>query len=128
MSRVVSFMVFMLVVGCGSELRRAQVQKHPASAETLPVDFPPPPAMVEELPKDPGEPCVWVDGRWEYLNRRWEWTGGAWVKPKSECFYSPPVMFWASPELGGDLHHRPGRWHTSSGEPCDEPIACRLPD
>lgn len=113
--------------GCGSELRRAQLGSHPVSgSEPDIVDFPPPPAEVEDVPPDPGPPCVWVDGRWEYVGRRWEWQAGAWVNPSAACFYAPPVMVWLPSDGAGELYYLQGRWYTEGGEPCGEPKACRI--
>ncbi|MGE3675203.1 MAG: hypothetical protein AB7K71_36380, partial [Polyangiaceae bacterium] len=75
-SAVICLTAFTLL-GCGSDLRRARVGSHPVNgSDPEVVDFPPPPSEVEELPPDPGPPCVWVDGRWEYVGRRWEWHDG----------------------------------------------------
>lgn len=112
---------------CGSELRRAQLGSHPVTGSDPDiVDFPPPPAEVEEIPPDPGPPCVWVDGRWEYVGRRWEWQAGAWVNPRAECYYATPVMVWLPSAATGELYYLQGRWYTAAGEPCGEPKLCRV--
>lgn len=116
-----------LLISCGSDLRRARVGSHPVNgSEPEVVDFPPPPAEVEELPQDPGPPCVWVDGRWEYVGRRWEWREGAYVQAPSSCYYAPPVMVWLPSETGGELYYLSGHWYTDDGANCQEPTACRV--
>jgi hypothetical protein len=108
-----AFLLGLVLVGCGSSLRTPNLVPHPEKAGALAiiVDYPPPAAQVEMVPKDPGEPCVWVDGHWDWTARRWQWFPGAWVTPPEGCNYAPPDMIWVASEEQGELYYRRPRWY-----------------
>lgn len=122
--------VVVLAPGCGSEQRRARFGSHPLHAEPHVVDSPPPPAEIESLARDPGAPCVWVDGRWRFERSRWEWEAGGWVEPPADCYYAPSTLVWLAPPSAdtasqSELYYTPGKWYTDSGEDCS-PRVCAL--
>jgi hypothetical protein len=116
--------------GCGSELQLAPVGPRPAAAEkdAVQVEYPPPPAQVEQLPGAPGPHCVWVDGQWEPVAAGWEWAPGGWVVPPAACHYAPPAVQWRGAPGGQGLvrFHLAGRWFRSDGSAaaCDAPKPC----
>jgi hypothetical protein len=72
------------------------------------VPYPPPPARVDIVPKEPPN-SVWVDGQWEWQARRWVWRPGAWeIAPPHAC-YAPPLTNRSS---DGTLWWYEGRWHS----------------
>ncbi len=115
-----------LLGACGSSLRT--VPRGP-TAENLPwivVDYPPPPAQVEQLPPDPGKPCAWLDGHWEWMGRRWQWVDGEWVVPPSGCHYVDPWMSWVPAHDGHELHYWAPRWLPDVVNTiCKQPVICR---
>ena len=42
---------------------------------------PPPPRVVAVRPFAPGPECVWVDGEWYPVGRRYVWHRGYWTRP-----------------------------------------------
>ena len=81
------------------------------------VDYPPPPARIEEIDlgahRDDG--CVWVDGSWRWNGRRWVWEPGAWVLPPAGCYFAPAESFWQPSESGpGVLYYRNPAWYPDS--------------
>ena len=122
-------LVALATLSCGSEFRRAKTGGHPQdNAAPIIVDFPPPPARVEVVPADPGPPCVWVDGQWNYVARRWRWRDGDWVQPAEGCYYAPPRMVWVPQMKTDTLYYLEGRWYRDSGVTCDLPRSCTPPD
>ena len=115
-----------LLGACGSGLRT--VPRGPTS-RNLPwivVDYPPPPAEVEQIPPDPGKPCDWLDGHWEWLGRRWQWVDGKWVVPPSGCHYVDPWMSWVPAHDGNELHYWLPRWLPNVANTiCKQPVLCR---
>lgn len=86
------------------------------------VEYPPPPAHVEAVPVDPGKPCVWVDGHYEWLGRRWQWQPGDWYIVAEGCHRAGPRLAWA-PE-GGALYYTPPAFYTETGRKCADPKQC----
>lgn len=132
---------------CGPSLRAAEVVVQPVTRETaVVVDYPPPPADVEFVRRDPGEPCVWVDGQWKFVDQLWQWESGAWVVPEAGCVFAQPNMLWfpntetSNPDRAptysyeriGKLYYVTGRWvkHPSDGEQsfvtCPPARPCRV--
>jgi hypothetical protein len=106
-----------LTVACGSLLRTVPNGPHPSNgADPLIVDYPPPPAQMEHVKSDPGEPCRWQDGHWSWLGRRWSWEPGRWVLPPEGCHYAPPVMVWVPSEQKGELYYIAPRWYPTNAE------------
>jgi hypothetical protein len=118
------------VVACSSGLRLPPTGPQPSSAAPLLVDYPPPPARIDKIERDPGEPCVWVDGTYEWIGKHWEWTGGGWVMPRPGCYYRPPALVWAPNAQGpGSLYYFPPKWYEerSNATECAAPKPCTQP-
>ena len=122
--------------GCGSGgLRTVPTGERPQDRTNLvPVEFPPPPAKVEETGVAPSPDCAWQDGHWSWLGRRWEWVEGAWVVPPSGCYYANEViMVWVSSDSGGVLYYGKPQWYRRKGSTkqsqasCPQPVACDAP-
>jgi len=116
----------LLLFGCGSSLRA--VPRGPTSGNIpwIVVDYPPPPAEVEQLPPDPGKPCAWQDGHFQWLGRRWQWTDGKWVIPPKGCHYVDPWMSWVPSRNGQELHYWLPRWLPNVANTiCQQPVTCR---
>ncbi len=115
------------VLGCGSELRTVPLGARSGQISSLLVDYPPPPAQVEELDADPGEPCAWLDGHWEPSGATWEWHPGGWVVPPTGCHYAPSQIVWRPSPEGAKRHHVAGGWFpdAASARACAEPRSCK---
>lgn len=112
--------------GCGAGLRGPVYGPEPESEVAVVVPEAPPPARVEAVPPDPGEPCVWVDGAWAW-DEGWSWTDGGWVVPPAACHRVRPRLYWGSLGAGWQLHFVPAAWHPtdpSSRGRCVEPVRC----
>jgi hypothetical protein len=109
--------------GCGGSVRTVPMIHEPGGFAE--VGFPPPPAKVELLPEDPGSPCAWQDGFWEWRSSAWAWIPGKWVWHVDGCFFSPPAAVWTTGMGAGTLRYRPGRWVSQNGSPCPDPAPCR---
>lgn len=129
-------LLVLAVAGCGAAVRTVETgPAPPALAEPVVVEYPPPPARLELLGKDPGEPCYWMDGHWEWAGRRWHWVPGAWVVPPAGCYYSLPSIVWYSaPTLSGpdrasrtELYFTAPRWYRANGADgrCSDPAPCK---
>ncbi len=98
---------------CGSSTRLAPTGPHPPHVqEFVQVEYPPPPAQIEEIPEAiEGAPeCVWVDGYYAWEERRFAWHPGQWVLPAEGCYYAPPVIAWS--RVGEPrLYYTPPRWY-----------------
>jgi hypothetical protein len=92
------------------------------------VDYPPPPAKIEEIPlsRRSDNPCVWRDGYWDWTGRRWEWQTGRAVLVPPGCLFSEAKLEWTTDSL---TFYRPA-WYpdpTQSPAPksCAE-VACTM--
>ncbi len=124
----------MLAVACRTQqVPRPPTGPHrPGLEDVEQVDYPPPPARIENIDlqahRDDG--CVWVDGAWRWNGRRWAWEPGAWVRPPPGCYYAPGESFWQPSEGGpGVLFHRNPAFYpeaTAGGDlqPCPSPQSC----
>jgi hypothetical protein len=99
------------------------------------VDYPPPPAAVEQIGADPGAPCMWVDGYWSWQGRRWVWTEGGWFIAPEGCYFSRPTLQWQAGEPTDVLYYAPPRWYPENADEldgsevdaaCRDVKACRL--
>jgi hypothetical protein len=99
-----------MIHACSSSLRTPLLGPHADDAPQVAVEYPPPPARVERLPVDPGAPCVWVDGYWDWVGRRWEWRAGYWATPPEACHYSAPRLQWVD-TAEGTLYFTLPRWY-----------------
>ncbi len=115
-----------LLASCGSSLRTVPRGPPAANIPWIVVDYPPPPSEVEDIPADPGKPCAWQDGYWNWVGRRWQWTSGKWVIAPKGCHYVDPWMSWISTHNGNELHYWLPRWLPDvKSTICREPVTCR---
>ena len=118
----------MLLLACAStEVRTVPTGPHPSVAKPIEVDYPPPPAKVEEVTTPPRPSCAWRDGYWDWVGRRWDWVPGVWVVPPPGCYYAPHVgLVWLPEHQGSRLFYTQPRWYRSGGgvAGCDEPAPC----
>ena len=85
------------------------------------VDFPPPPAKIEEIPLAQGSrsPCIWRDGYWDWTGRRWEWQAGRALIPPPGCRFAEPKLQWTTETL---TFYRPA-WYPDPAQ-APAPKAC----
>jgi hypothetical protein len=131
-SSLLRFAPLVLLVACGGGVTVVSMGPHPLHIqEFVQVEFPPPPAQIEEMTEDyePNTDCAWVDGhyRWE---GHWTWYPGRWVLPPDDCYYAPPVIAW-SRTRDPKLYYSPPRWYREDAEllpaaraVCPEPRSC----
>lgn len=98
----------------------------PPRAQPVNVDYPPPPAKIEEIPlsRRSDNPCVWRDGYWDWTGRRWEWQTGRAVLVPPGCLFSEAKLEWTTDSL---TFYRPA-WYpnpaqTPAPKSCVE-VAC----
>ena len=85
----------------------------------------PPTAKIETTTTDPGAPCAWLDGRWDWVSQTWQWTPGGWVVPPKNCYFAAPEARWVPATGQGLLFYLPGRWYPDSGTAgCAVPRTC----
>ena len=121
-------LVPMALLACGSPAPAAR----PVGSEFIEVEYPPPPARIEELTeKLPGRPdCTWIDGHYAWLGRRWEWVPGLWVVPPPSCARAPATLTWMRRDPP-QLYYTPPYWYpTDATSPvkartCPPPIPCQ---
>lgn len=111
----------------------------PVADDFVAVEYPPPPAQVEEMSEElAGRPeCIWQDGHYEWSGRRYRWIAGEWIVPPPGCAYAPAALTW-SRTSPARLYYTPPRWYrtdadwlpagenseTSRPAPCALPIPC----
>jgi len=110
--------ILILVMACGpSATPGPSYTKHPTSA-LIEVPYPPPPARVEAVPKQPNGDAIWIDGEWTWQTRRWAWKPGRWIKPPTNAKFAP----WTQVRNPvGTLYFASGVWRDSKGEEVEEP-------
>jgi hypothetical protein len=109
----------LLLSACGAaHLVTAPRSAQPANAQPTAVDYPPPPARIEEIPIAPhsGSPCVWRDGFWDWTGRRWEWQEGRAVLVPPGCRFAESKLEWSAQSLS---FYRPA-WYP---DPAQNPTA-----
>lgn len=122
-SSAISSLALAAGIACSSSLRTVPLGPHLAAGAPTVVEFEPPPAKVEMITEDPGAPCRWLDGRWEWVGRSWRWTSGRWVIPPEQCYFAPPLALWVPSTGTGELFYRPGRWYRDDGQGvCEEEV------
>ncbi|HEY8945174.1 MAG TPA: hypothetical protein VIM73_12975, partial [Polyangiaceae bacterium] len=96
------------LASCGARVEPAR----PVGKEFIEVDYPPPPAQIEEMTETlAGRPdCRWMDGSYSWQGRRWEWSGGRWVVPPAGCAHFPGTLFWSKPPKAR-LYYTPAGWY-----------------
>lgn len=118
-------LLLLIVLGCG----RTPAPTRPVAEEFLEVDYPPPPAQIEEMAEElPGRPeCEWLDGHYVFRGRRWQWVAGQWIVPPADCSYEPPRVSWSSGK-SPRLYYTPPRWYRTDGKTaCQAPLPCLSP-
>jgi hypothetical protein len=117
-----------VLLACGAR----SAPSRPVASEFVEVDYPPPPAEVEETePELPGRPeCVWVAGSHTWQGRRWQWTPGEWVVPPPGCSRAEIALGWSRDEPPR-LYYTPAHWYrtaapaaTAATTPCPPAIPC----
>ena len=110
----------------GAHLVTVPSGPQPSKAHPVSVDFPPPPAKIEEIPLShrSGNKCVWRDGFWDWTGRRWEWQAGRAVLAPAGCRFADAKLEWTTDSLS---FYRPA-WYpdppeTKVAKACLE-IAC----
>jgi len=91
-----------LLAACGGpHLVTVPSGPQPATARAVPVDFPPPPAKIEEIPLShrAKNGCVWRDGFWDWTGRSWEWQEGRAVLVPAGCRFAQPKLEWTTDSL-----------------------------
>jgi YXWGXW repeat-containing protein len=99
---VASAGVLLLAAACGGPwLVTVPTQPQPAEAVPIKVQYPPPPAKIEEIPiaGKSGGTCVWRDGYWDWTGGRWEWQEGRAVLPAKGCLYAEAKLMWTTDSL-----------------------------
>ncbi len=80
------------LTGCWASLPEPPVGGH-EGREPVPVQFPPPPARVDVVRKQPDPKAVWVDGQWTWDGRRWRvWESGEWIMVPDGAVYAKPLL------------------------------------
>jgi hypothetical protein len=126
-ARLVAPVALSLLGACGGvHLITVPSGPQPEKAQPVTVDYPPPPAKLEEIPLSPrsGNACVWRDGYWDWTGRRWEWQAGRAVIPSVGCRFAEPKLQWTTESLS---FYRPA-WYpdpaqTPAPKSCAE-VAC----
>ena len=88
-----------LLVACGAaQLVTVPSGPQPVKAQPVAVDYPPPPAKIEEIPLSTrsGNRCVWRDGFWDWTGRRWEWQAGRAVLSPAGCRFAEGKLEWTA--------------------------------
>jgi hypothetical protein len=125
--RLTSAVLFLLAVACGGpRLVTVPTGPQPAAAVPIQVDYPPPPAKVEEIRIAQGSngPCVWRDGFWDWTGGRWLWQDGRAVLPAAGCVFAQGKLLWTTDSLS---FYRPAWYPDPAQRPapktCTE-VAC----
>jgi len=110
------------LLACGASRLPAPAYVGQPTEALAQVDYPPPPARVEQVPETPKDDAVWVDGEWTWQGRRWAWKQGRWLLPPANAKFSP----WTSTrDSSGNLFVAEGKWRDPKGNelPDPEPLA-----
>ena len=126
-SRAGGLTAALLLAACGGpKLVTVPSGAQPAQAPRVSVDYPPPPAKIEEIRISHGSSgaCVWRDGYWDWTGGRWEWQDGRAVLPVKGCLYAEARLVWTTDSLS---FYRPAWYPDPALKPppktCTE-IAC----
>jgi hypothetical protein len=129
-AQLASVTLSLLLAACGGpRLSTVPSGPQPAQAAPVKVDYPPPPAKIEEIriARKSGGSCVWRDGYWDFAGGRWEWQDGRAVLPVKGCLYAEGKLLWT---IGSLSFYRPGWYPDPALKPatktCTE-IACVPP-
>src|SRR5450432_4226944 len=116
-----------LLAACGAaQLVTVPSGPQPAKAQPVAVDYPPPPAKIEEIPlsRQSSNRCVWRDGFWDWTGRRWEWQGGRAVLSPAGCRFAEAKLEWTTDSLS---FYRPAWYPDPAQKPAPKiclEIAC----
>lgn len=94
--------ITLVLASCGgAHLVTVPLGAQPPTATPIHVDYPPPPAKIEEIPLSDksGNRCVWRDGFWDWTGRRWEWQAGRAVLPPKDCRFAEMKLEWSTDSL-----------------------------
>jgi hypothetical protein len=105
------------LASCGRSLPTPRTGPQPENA-FIEVPYPPPPARVEVLPKQPHAGAVWVDGQWLWQGQRWIWSPGGWVAAPARAYFAPWALERAS---DGRLRFAPPSWRDDRGHEIPAP-------
>jgi len=129
-SRLECTVLSLLLAACGApQLVTVPAGPRPVGATPVKVDYPPPPAKIEEIriSQKSGGSCVWRDGYWDWVGARWEWQDGRAVLPVKGCLYAEGKLSWTADSLS---FYRPAWYPDQTLKPapksCVE-IACLPP-
>jgi len=121
----------LLAAACGGyEVPRVPLGEQPTDGDGADrlavVDYPPPPAKVEQTGRAPRPGCRWRDGYWQWHGKGWHWVEGAWVMVRKGCTFAPRViMVWVSERDGPKLYYGPPRWYSPAAGKADQArLAC----
>jgi hypothetical protein len=105
------------LAACGSRIPQPPTTAQPSSA-LVEVDYPPPPARVEMVPKQPSDDAVWVNGEWLWSGRRWSWRAGMWAVSPKNAAYARRILVRRG---DGKLFYAPGTWRDAEGREVPAP-------
>jgi hypothetical protein len=106
------------LVACGAARLPAPSYVGQPSDALQQVDFPPPPARAEFVPKIPQDGAVWLDGEWTWQGGRYAWKPGRWVAPPANADFSP---WTAQRDRMGLLYVAEGKWRDTQGRELPDP-------
>lgn len=114
----------LLVVSCGARQQAPRL----LGEDFIEVEYPPPPAQVEEMSEElAGRPeCSWQDGYYEWSGRRYRWVPGQWVVEPKDCLYAPAAVLWAAGKPAR-LYYTPPRWYRADSASSARPVPCAAP-
>jgi len=99
-----------VVLGCTPRVPGPPIGTHAGEAPTT-VPYPPPPGRTDELPPQPSEQDVWIDGQYTWDGKGYTWTAGSWVTPPPGRTYAPARLLR---RRNGELLYYEGHWHTTA--------------
>lgn len=119
MVRSLARMSVLVLCACASDLPKPGYVGQPTDA-LAPVQYAPPPARAEVVPKQPASGSVWLDGEWVWQGRRWNWRTGRWVVPPVGARYSPWTMVRGD---DGTVYYAGGAWRDAQNRKLADPAA-----
>jgi hypothetical protein len=109
--RLALLAVMTLAAACSGRIPHPPYANHPPAA-LVEVDYPPPPARVEFVPKRPMDNAVWLNGEWSWSGRRWAWKEGGWVVVPQGARYAKLALVRRK---DGKLFAAGGTWRNAQG-------------